>query len=395
LSALAWPTASDGRDWLTPVREAIVLDVVDPPVLAQKAAQALHPRVGMSFTGVAVRQESGLFAMHGVAGGRHEPVLRRIRVSPGQGLGGKVVALRRPVLVPDYVTDPAITTHFRDLAIMEAFGGMAAVPVIADGDIVAIIYTALRDGGTLGDDAVNRLGQAADGLADLFGVAVRHDDAVRRQAAADRLRIAEELHDTLGQLLFTIGVSARRLCGGDGAVDLPYLGALIEDRAAEATTMLRRALRRLAPRTPEEDLPVAVRMSIEEFSRSSGVPAHLVVMGDARSVAADEVCALLNVVREGLLNVAKHARAGLVLVTLAYTPHTVQLVIQDDGAGLPPGFALASIPGRTGNGPDAGGFGLPALLRRVQQLGGSLEVRPGPQGGTTVRATLHHRPSAQ
>jgi LuxR family transcriptional regulator, regulator of acetate metabolism len=367
----------------------MVLDVVDPLVLAQKAAAALHPSVGMSFTGVAIREESGLFAMHGVAGGRNERVLRQIRLSAGQGLGGKVVALRRPVLVTDYIHDSAITPHFRDLAVMESLGGMAAVPVIDGGDLIAIIYAATRDDSSPGDDAVTRLSQSASGLADLFGAAVHHQDAVRRQAAAERLRIAEQLHDTVGQLLFAIGASARRLRSSDGdAADLARICELIEGTASEATTMLRSALHRLAPRAPEEDLPVTARISVEEFSRTTGVPAHLVVLGDPRSVAPDEVCVLLNVLREGLHNVAKHAEAGLVLVTLAYTPGEVQVVIQDDGAGLPPGFVLASIPGHNTTSP--GGFGLPTLLRRVQELGGSLEVRRGPQGGTTLRATLRH-----
>jgi signal transduction histidine kinase len=364
----------------------MVLDVVDPLVLAQKAAAALHPSVGMSFTGVAIREESGLFAMHGVAGGRNEAVLRKIRLSSGQGLGGKVVALRKPVLVTDYVHDSAITTHFRDLAVMEALGGMAAVPVLDGDDMAAIIYAATRDGSHLGDDAVTRLSQAAAGLADLFGTAVRHQDAVRRQAAAERLRIAEQLHDTVGQLLFAIGASARRLrsCDGDAA-DLTRIGAIIEGTATEATGMLRDALRQLTPQAPEESLPVAVRVGVEEFSKASGVPAHLVVLGAPRTVPADGAGALLNVVREGLHNAAKHAGAGLVLVTLAYGPDTVEVVIQDDGGGLPPGFTLKSIPGPT----SPGGFGLPSLLRQMQQLGGALGIRPGPDGGTILRAALH------
>ena len=363
----------------------MVLDVVDPLVLAQKAAAALHPAVGMSFTGVAIREESGLFAMHGVAGGRNDAVLRRIRLSSGQGLGGKVVALRRPVLVTDYIHDPAITSHFRDLAVMESLGGMAAVPVLDGGEMAAIIYAATRDGSHLGDDAVTRLTQAASGLADLFGTAVRHQDAVRRQAAAERLRIAEQLHDTVGQLLFTIGASARRLRSGDGdAADLTRIGEMIEGTATEAAGMLRDALRQLTPQAPEESLPVAVRVGVEEFAQASGVPTHLVVLGEPRTVPVDGASAVLNVVREGLHNAAKHAGAGLVLVTLAYGPDTVEVVIQDDGGGLPPGFALKSIPGAS----SPGGFGLPSLLRQMQQLGGSLGIRPGPEGGTTLRAVL-------
>jgi signal transduction histidine kinase len=383
---MAWPAGPDASDWLRSVRDRIILDVVDPVALADKAAQALHPEVGLSFTGVAVRQGSGLFAMHGVAGGRNETVLRQIRLSSGQGVGGKVVALREPVLVTDYVTDPAITPHFRDLAVLESLGGMAAVPVIAEGEVSAIIYAATRDHSHPGDVGITRLRQAADGLADLFTVAVRHHDAVERQAAAERLRIAEELHDTVGQLLFTIGVSARRLrMEADGLPDLDALSAAIQDKAGQATALLRQALGRLAPRAPQESLPVAARLSVEEFSRAGGIAAHLVVVGEPRTVTTDGAGALLAVMREALCNVAKHAAATRAIVTLAYGPETVEVAIQDDGRGLPARFTLRAV----GDGARADGFGLPSLQRRVQQLGGRLLVRPGPQGGTQVRAMLH------
>jgi signal transduction histidine kinase len=371
---------------LTPVRDAIVLDIVDPVALAEKAAQALHPQVGLSFTGVAIRQVSGVYAMHGVAGGRNENVLRQIRLSSGQGLGGKVLTLREPVLVTNYVTDPAITTHFRDLAVMESLGGMAAVPVIADGEVSAIIYAATRDDSAPGCVGIRRLSEAAEGLSDLFAVAVRHQDAVQRHAAAERLRLAEELHDTVGQLLFTIGASARKLsCDADGLPDLAHLSQTIEKTSAKATAVLREALGRLTPRAPQESLPVAARLSVEEFCRAGSVPAHLAVVGEPRTVTCEAAGALLGVVREALHNVAKHAGASRVVVTLAYTPETVEAIVQDDGRGLPPRFTLKVIP--SGNGQS--GFGLPSLLRRMQQLGGTLEVRPGPEGGTLVRARLH------
>lgn len=388
MSSIAWSTAApDGGGWLKAVRESIVLDVIDPAALADKAAAALHPTVGLSFTGVAIRQVSGVYAMHGVAGGRNENVLRQIRLSAGQGLGGKVLALREPVLVTNYVTDPAITTHFRDLAVMESLGGMAAVPVIADGgEVSAIIYAATRDDRAPGDVGLTRLSQAAAGLSDLFAVAVRHQDAIHRHAAAERLRLAEELHDTVGTLLFTIGASARKLrLDADGLPDLAHLAKSIEDTSARAAAMLREALGRLTPRSPEEGLPVAARLTVEEFSQAGTVPAHLVVIGETRSVSADGAGALLTVVREALHNVAKHAAASRVVVTLAYSADTVEVVIQDDGRGLPAGFAVKAIPAANGR----HGLGLPSLLRRMQQLGGSLAVRPGPQGGTTVRATLH------
>lgn len=388
LSAVAWPGGSFAGGWLGSVRDAVVLDIVDSVALAQHAAEALHPRIGLSFTGVAIRDEPGLFAMHGVAGGRNETVLRQIRVSSGQGLGGKVVALREPVVVTDYVTDPAISSHFRQLAVMESLGAMAAVPVITDGEVVAILYAATRDETSPGDVGIGWLHEAAAGLADLFGVAARHHDAIRREAAAERARIAEELHDTVGQVLFAIGASARRLrLEADGMTDLAELSRMIEASAARATGLLRAAVGRLTLRAPEESLPVAARVSVEEFSRASAVPAHLVVVGEPRAVTAAGAGALLNVVRECLHNAGKHAAAGQVVVTLAYSADTVEVIVQDDGRGLPPDFALRAIAGGTGS----SGLGLPSLLRRMQQLGGTLTVRRGPQGGTIVRATLREK----
>jgi signal transduction histidine kinase len=393
LPAECWPTVPAGASWVRRLRDDIVLDIVDPPALAGKAARSLLDHVGLSFAGVCVRDASGLFAMHGVAGGFEEEHLRKIRVSPGQGLGGKVVALRRPVTVNDYVRDPAITPHFRDFAVREELAGMAAVPVVARGDVVAILYGATRGLGTVDARAAAELNAAAAGLAELFDVAVRHQDDARQHAAAERQRIAAELHDTVGPLLFALGASARRLGEilpndlEDDGIDARAIAGLIGTQAAHASVELREALRRLGPRTPEETVPVAVRIDLEEFTRSTGVPGHVVIMGEPRDLGDAEAAAMLGVVREALFNAAKHARAGRVLVTLRYTPDAVQVIVQDDGRGLPPGFALRSV--------SAGerGLGLPSLLRRLQQQGGTLEVRNGDPTGTVVRATLRTQPA--
>lgn len=370
--------------WLTPIRESILLDIVNPPILAQKTATALHEAVGVGFTGVAVREASGLYAMHGVAGGKDERMLRSIRLSAGQGLGGKVISLHRPVAVTDYVRDPAITAHFRHMAIKEELTSMAAVPVLADGDVVALLYTATRlDSGVIGDRVLTLMEEAATGLADLIATAVRHDDAIRQQAAAQRVRIAEELHDRLGQLLFGIGVSAHKLRpdAPDG-YEPTEVGREIEGQAKQAASYLRDALRLLGPKNPSETLPIAVRIDVEAFSQRSGTPAQLVLLGEPTSVSPEDESALLAVVREALHNVEKHAYASLVLVTLHYESDIVQLVIQDDGRGLPPGFVLQPMPSR------ANGWGLPSILRRIQQRGGTFEVRTSDEGGTTVRAAI-------
>jgi hypothetical protein len=83
LPAECWPTVPAGASWVRRLRDDIVLDIVDPPTLAGKAARILLAHVGLSFAGVCVRDASGLFAMHGVAGGFEEPAQ-----DPGQPRAG-------------------------------------------------------------------------------------------------------------------------------------------------------------------------------------------------------------------------------------------------------------------------------------------------------------------
>jgi signal transduction histidine kinase len=80
-----------------------------------------------------------------------------------------------------------------------------------------------------------------------------------------------------------------------------------------------------------------------------------------------------------LANVAKHAGASRVGLTLSYMEDVVALDVRDDGAGFDPVSARA-----TGE----GGFGLVAMRQRVQRLAGRLEVESQPGSGTAISASV-------
>jgi signal transduction histidine kinase len=84
----------------------------------------------------------------------------------------------------------------------------------------------------------------------------------------------------------------------------------------------------------------------------------------------------LRVVQEALANVARHANASRVGVTLSYMGDVVSVDVRDDGDG----FTL--------NGSRREGFGLKAMLTRVESMSGSLQVESEPGRGTAVSATL-------
>jgi signal transduction histidine kinase len=90
--------------------------------------------------------------------------------------------------------------------------------------------------------------------------------------------------------------------------------------------------------------------------------------------------ALLRTAHEALANVAKHARAGRVGVTLSYMEDQVTLDVRDDGVG----FTVArSEPVRRDD-----GFGLAAMRQRLDGVDGRLEIESEPDGGTAISASV-------
>ena len=88
---------------------------------------------------------------------------------------------------------------------------------------------------------------------------------------------------------------------------------------------------------------------------------------------------MLRTAQEALANVAKHARASRVGLTLSFMDDDVALDVRDDGAGFDPAGLRASVDG---------GFGLIAMRQRVEGLAGTLEIESEPGGGTAISACI-------
>jgi signal transduction histidine kinase len=98
-------------------------------------------------------------------------------------------------------------------------------------------------------------------------------------------------------------------------------------------------------------------------------------------VPPDAEFALLRAAQEALANVAKHARATRVGLTLSYMDHEVALDVRDNGRGFD---------GSAGN---AAGFGLAAMRQRIEGLSGTLQVESEPGGGTAISACVPAAPA--
>lgn len=199
----------------------------------------------------------------------------------------------------------------------------------------------------------------------------------------ERQRIAREIHDTLAQGLAGI---VTQIQAAQRAADRPddlrrHLGtaaALARDGLAEA----RRTVTAIRPGELEQArLPDALAEVAAQWSERYGVRAEFTTTGDARPLHPAVETALLRTTQEALANVAKHAAASRVGLTLSYMEDVVTLDVRDDGAGFDPAAVTARDDGESG-------YGLTAMRQRMRRLTGRLHVESEPGGGTAISASV-------
>jgi len=199
----------------------------------------------------------------------------------------------------------------------------------------------------------------------------------------ERQRLAGEIHDTLAQGLTGIvaQLEAARQARHDEAEwsrHLDLAAALARSNLTEA----RRSVRALRPEQLEQaTLPEAIGALARSWSEQSAVPAEVETTGMHTPAGPDVEAALFRVAQEALSNIAKHARASKVHLTLTYLDDTLLLDVADDGVGFTP----TDRPGSSRNG---SGFGLAGMRRRVERLSGTLNLESAPGDGTIVNATV-------
>ena len=202
----------------------------------------------------------------------------------------------------------------------------------------------------------------------------------------ERQRMAREIHDTLAQGLTGIitQLQAADRHGQSEAERQRHL-ELATQLARDSLTEARRSVQAMQPEPLESArLPEALADVAGKWTRIHGVPATVTTTGQPRRIRPDAEITLLRTAQEALVNVARHARAGKVGLTLSYMEDQVNLDIRDDGVGFDPQPAGATVPARAGG----SGYGLLAMRQRVEGVAGTLEVESAPGGGTAISASV-------
>ncbi len=311
--------------------------------------------------------------------------IQRERIGPaphGRGLLGLIIEEGRPLRVPD------ITGHPRSIGFPPGHPPMQSllgVPVSVRGRVLGNLYVTDREDGAPFSDA-------DQWLVELFaahaGIAMEnaklHEQEQRLAILEERQRIGRDLHDGVIQSIYAVGLML------DDALELapddPAEASARIERAIESINLTIRDIRNfifgLRPEPIDQaGLVEALAAMAEEFRVNTMIDITLEVNGPADfEMPAEDTAQLLQLAREALSNVARHAHAGHAEIHLVADERALELAIVDDGVGFDP--AARRGPGH---------MGLGNMRTRAAELGGELLVESAVGRGTRVAVRVPAR----
>lgn len=207
---------------------------------------------------------------------------------------------------------------------------------------------------------------------------------------AERERIAHEIHDTVAQGLSSIQMllhaADRELIatGLDEAARAPVATRIQQAREA-ASENLAEARAMIAALQPvaldENSLDTALQRVARSFSAAGQLEIGVEIDGTERELPMKIEAVLIRVTQGAVGNVVKHASASRARITVTYGEGDVRIDVVDNGKGFDP-EAVAKRPVGLGH------IGLSAMRRRVEEVGGTLDVESAPGEGTAVSVAI-------
>jgi signal transduction histidine kinase len=292
----------------------------------------------------------------------------------GRGILGALIEEGKPLRLPDISADPRSVGFPPNHPKMASFLG---APILVRGEVFGDIYLTEKKGAP---EFAERDERDVLVLAAQAGIAIEnarlYQEVNRLAVLEDRERIARELHDGVIQALFAVGMGLQgtALMSGDEELAQRLEGAVAEiDRVIRD---LRNYIFGLRPGIlADRQLDEALRHLGEEFQQKTGV----VTVVDVDPAVASELTAMaadvLQLAREGLSNVGRHAEASTCRVSLYRRNHQAVLEVDDDGRGFDPET-------------NRRGDGLANVESRARALGGNVSIESAPGKGSTVRVAL-------
>ena len=229
--------------------------------------------------------------------------------------------------------------------------------------------------------AEQRRRQVIEQARERFRVLCAHVQGLREE---DRIRIAREIHDELGQLLTGIKMEVRmlenRLADRDDRTLNSAIDKLVEisELVDETTVAVQNIASGLRPSALDnQGLGTALIDEAGQFTQRCGIPCAIVVENLPGTLPPEVTTAVFRIFQEAMVNIARHAVAQRIDSKLSVRDNVLTLEIHDDGKGIDPSAIK-----------DPKSLGLMGMIERAESIGGRVVISPNPVKGTDVALTL-------
>ncbi len=315
-----------------------------------------------------------------ITSGMDEEEISRMGHAPeGKGLLGALLHSLKPIRVACISKDPLSAGFCENHPAMISFLG---VPIVSKGTILGTLYLTDKIGADeFSEDDEQLMVMLASHAAIAIENARLYQQVQRLAVLEERERIGMDLHDGIIQSIYAVGLT------------LEYCNLLLDEDPASAKSQLSQAISGLnevirdirnyildlrPQRFQGKDLPSGLFELIRAFRANTLIQAELQVDAEGDlGLTQGQASGLFHIAQEALANVAKHARARTVSVSLSRNGSQVTLAVKDNGRGFDPTHVTAYE-----------GHGLRNMEARARLLSGWLSVKSEPGTGTTVQVTV-------
>lgn len=295
-----------------------------------------------------------------------------------------VLTSAAPVIIPNVWADEPLANSFRKNAALDIgevradFAAWLGVPLILGGRAIGMLAVETSQIGYYTERHAALLSAVADQAAVAIQNATLYEQARGLAALEERQKLARELHDSVSQALFGIGLgarTARQLLDRDPAKAADPLDYVISLAEAGLTEM-RALIFELRPDALEtEGLVGLLEKQAAALRARHGLNVET-DFGPEPEISLPAKEALFRIAQESLHNIVKHAGAATVRLCLAETEAGVRIEIIDDGRGFDPDATFT------------GHLGLRSMRERAARQGAQLDLKSAPGAGAAVRLLL-------
>ena len=364
------------EQWLNALRDIttrVLGGEEEAPLLESIAEHARQVAGADAATIVSVSDTPGELVVSAAVGARASEM--RGQTLPAEGsISGAVMQSGRSLSIDDVSAD---RRAFQPIVRLGRHGPAVFVPLRVPGGAAGTLMVTKLKGSPRFDE---RRVQLVETLADQASVAIEYGRAQtelqRLGLMEERERIAKELHDGIIQSLFAVGMG---LQGTALMARSPDVTLRIENAVEELDKVIRDLRNYIFGLRPgilaDRQLDQALRVLGEEMQSRSSATVEVDIDAAVAASLSGRSAEIIQLTREALSNVARHAQATRASLRLARRGSKAVLIFEDNGVG----FDTSG---------DPKGFGISNMRARAAGLGGTLDVRSGTGKGTTLRITF-------